>query len=121
MITKDHFTILIVDDDPQIVEVIQSFLTMHPLTIDCVSAGDTQTASLKISNQDFDLIIIDFRLPGRSGIELVSHLKKSYKFSKIPIIPEIPIIPKKIQIASQQSFGCFIFYSPLHGGMISRS
>ena len=67
---KTKFDILIVDDDPQIVDLILMFLHMnYQGRINCVSASDVQMALLKISNQDFDLIILDLKMPGRSGIE----------------------------------------------------
>lgn len=84
---KNKFDVLIVDDDPQIVDLVLMFLHMnYQGRINCVSASDVQMALLKISNQDFDLIILDLKMPGRSGIELVSHLRKSLKYGKIPVI-----------------------------------
>ncbi len=84
---KTKFDILIVDDDPQIVDLILMFLHMnYQGKINCVSASDAQTALMKLSNQEFDIIILDLKMPGRTGVELVTHLKKSLKFAKIPII-----------------------------------
>lgn len=84
---KNKFDILIVDDDPQIVDLVLMFLHMnYQGRVNCVSASDAQTALMKISNQDFDLIIIDLKMPGKSGIELISHLRKSLKYSRIPVI-----------------------------------
>lgn len=86
MIKNKNFKILIIDDDPQIIELLQSFIAMYEEDIQCVTAGEAQTATLKLSNQVFDLIIIDFKMPGRSGLDLIGHLKKSNKYAKIPII-----------------------------------
>ena len=84
---KTKFDILIVDDDPQIVDLILMFLHMnYQGKLNCVSASDAQTALMKLSNQEFDIIILDLKMPGRTGVELVTHLKKSLKFAKIPII-----------------------------------
>lgn len=84
---KTKFDILIVDDDPQIVDLILMFLHMnYQGKMNCVSASDAQTALMKLSNQEFDIIILDLKMPGRTGVELVTHLKKSLKFAKIPII-----------------------------------
>lgn len=52
----------------------------------CVTAADVQQASLKISNQDFDMIIIDNIMPGKSGIDYAILLRRSIKYSRKPII-----------------------------------
>lgn len=84
---KNKFDILIVDDDPQIVDLVLMFLHMnYQGRVNCVAASDVQMALMKISNQDFDIIVLDLKMPGRTGIELVSHLRKSLKYSKIPVI-----------------------------------
>lgn len=84
---NDKFNILIVDDDQQIIDLIIMFLTMnYSDSVNLVHASDSQMALLKLSNQDFDLIILDYRMPGKSGIDLATHLKKSIKYGKIPII-----------------------------------
>lgn len=49
-------------------------------------AEDSQQAVLKMSNQEFDIVLIDNQMPGRSGIDYALSLKKSIKFSRIPII-----------------------------------
>lgn len=84
---KNKFDILIVDDDPQIVDLVLMFLHMnYQGKVNCVTASEVQMALMKISNQEFDIVILDLKMPGRTGIELVSHLRKSLKYSKIPII-----------------------------------
>ncbi len=81
------YNILIVDDDQQIIDLIIMFLTMnYSDSVNIVSASDSQMALLKLANQDFDLIILDYRMPGKSGIDLATHLKKSIKYGRIPII-----------------------------------
>jgi DNA-binding response OmpR family regulator len=84
---KDKYNILVIDDDQQIIDLITMFITRnYEDQINCVSAIDAQMAVLKLSNQEFDLIITDYRMPGRTGLDLSNHVKKSIKFSRIPII-----------------------------------
>src|SRR5689334_4151180 len=85
MVNK-KYTILVVDDDPKVRELIQVFFSMRQEEIICVMANDAQQASMKIANQDFDLVIIDNIMPGRTGIDFAVHLKKQIKYSRLPII-----------------------------------
>ena len=85
--TKKRFNILVVDDDQQIIDLIHMFLNMnYAESVNIVTAIDAQMAVLKMSNQEFDLVILDFKMPGRTGVDLATHIKKSLKYSKIPVI-----------------------------------
>lgn len=78
--------ILVVDDDPKVRELIQTFFSIKSEEVVCVMASDTQQAVLKMSNQEFDIILIDNVMPGRSGIDYALSLRKSIKYSRTPII-----------------------------------
>lgn len=86
MTKSPKLTILVIDDDPKVRELIQAFFNMKNGEIVCVMAGDTQQAVLKMSNQEFDLILIDNIMPGRKGIDYALSLKKSFKYANTPII-----------------------------------
>lgn len=85
--SKDSkFAILVVDDDPKVRELIQNFFIMRSEEIICVMAEDAQQALLKLSNQEFDIVLIDNILGDRSGIDFGLSLRKSLKYASIPII-----------------------------------
>ncbi|MFA6235973.1 MAG: response regulator [Bacteriovorax sp.] len=86
MSKSERKCILVVDDDPKVRELIQTFFALKSEEILCVMAEDSQQAVLKMSNQEFDIILIDNQMPGRSGIDYALSLKKSIKYSRIPII-----------------------------------
>lgn len=79
-------TILVVDDDPKIREMLQAFFALKADEYQCVTAADAQQAFLKITNQDFDIFLIDNVMPGKTGIEFALHLKRSIKYSRTPIL-----------------------------------
>ncbi len=77
-------TILIVDDESAIREMIASALEMAGYV--ALEAGDAVTAHGLIVDQKPDLILLDWMLPNTSGIELARRLKRD------PLTAEIPII-----------------------------
>jgi two-component system OmpR family response regulator len=73
--------ILIVDDDPQIRELLQEYLTQNTLRVSAASNG--REMSLVLQNEAIDLIILDLRLAGEDGMTIVRTLRDQ---SAIPIV-----------------------------------
>lgn len=73
--------ILIVDDEPKIVEICQDYL--KAAGFDVVSALDGQTGLDKCRFEKPDLIILDLMLPGMDGLDVCREVRKD---SKTPII-----------------------------------
>ncbi len=82
MTPKSKGSILIVDDDPYILESVSLILNEYDYSIStCNNAAD---AMKKLRDNMADIILTDIRMPGGSGLEL---LKKIHSFnSKIPVI-----------------------------------
>lgn len=77
-------TILVVDDEPDIREVIRFALEGADFRV--IEAGHADEARRLLGLEDPGLILLDWMLPGRSGLELAQQLKKSAKTRGIPII-----------------------------------
>ncbi|MDH5747691.1 MAG: hybrid sensor histidine kinase/response regulator [Rhodospirillales bacterium] len=66
--------VLIVDDEPDIVEEVVEQLEEEG--IECLSAHNAQRAiELVISDPDIGIVITDIRMPGMDGLEMAGHLK----------------------------------------------
>jgi len=77
----ERYLALIVDDEPDILELLE--MTLARMDIDCRSAQDLGTAYTLLENNAFDLCLTDMRLPDGDGIELVKFIQQSY--SNIPV------------------------------------
>jgi len=77
-------TILIVDDEAAIREMIAVALEMAGY--DCLEADNGQQAHALIVDRRPDLILLDWMLPGTTGIELARRLKRDENTADIPII-----------------------------------
>jgi two-component system, OmpR family, phosphate regulon response regulator PhoB len=76
--------ILIVEDEPAIAEMIAvnlRFSGMEPYL-----ASDTQSARRLIERAPPDLILLDWMLPGQSGIEFARQLRSNESSKRLPII-----------------------------------
>ncbi len=70
-------TILIIEDEKGILELIQEVLTLFGHNVD--TASDGQEGIQKFDNNSFDLVITDVRMPGTSGQTVVQHIRNSCK------------------------------------------
>lgn len=77
-------TVLIVDDEAPIREMIAVALEMADY--DYLEAADAREAHALIVDKQPDLILLDWMLPGTSGVELARRLKKDEATAEIPII-----------------------------------
>src|ERR1700690_2941033 len=77
-------TVLIVDDNPQNVELLQAFLESLPLKI--VTAADGVEALEKVAQHNPDLILLDIMMPRMSGFQVCKRLKSDPKTRDIQIL-----------------------------------
>lgn len=77
-------TVLIVDDESSIRDMIVTALEMAGF--DCIEASDALAAHSMVVDKRPDLILLDWMMPGTSGIELARRIKKDETTSEIPII-----------------------------------
>jgi two-component system, OmpR family, phosphate regulon response regulator PhoB len=76
--------ILLVEDEPAIQELL--VFNIKQCGYDAIQAGDASTALNHISRELPDLILLDWMLPGISGIELARRLRADQRTRNIPII-----------------------------------
>ena len=74
--------ILLVEDEPHVVAAIRSGLPHHRIT----SVGNGILALETITKANFDLVLLDLRLPGIDGFEVLSRLKASSATANIPVV-----------------------------------
>lgn len=78
------FRILIVEDEPAIREMVGVALSRADFEL--AEAGDATEAMISVSNEIPDLILLDWMLPGSSGLEVARRLKKDELTCHVPII-----------------------------------
>jgi two-component system phosphate regulon response regulator PhoB len=77
-------TILVVDDEPAIRQML--VFTLAGDGHRCIEAADAVEAHTAVSNGSLDLILLDWMLPGISGVDFARRIKRDTKTRGIPII-----------------------------------
>ncbi|MFN8547374.1 MAG: response regulator [Candidatus Eisenbacteria bacterium] len=77
-------SVLVVDDDVRVVELLQ--ITLGGRGYQVLSAYDGETALRTIQNHRPDLVVLDVRLPKRSGFEVLELVRQDPHLKILPII-----------------------------------
>ena len=78
--------VLIVDDEPQMVDMLVDFLTPHPRGFKIESATDGYEALIKLGSFRPALVILDVMMPKLDGIEVCRHLKTNAETRETKIL-----------------------------------
>lgn len=76
--------ILIVEDEPGLRETIRASLIKEKFVVE--TAADYNAAMMKISDYDYDCVLLDIMLPGGSGLDLLKELKHLRRSDSVLII-----------------------------------
>ena len=77
-------TILVVDDDPNIVRLVRSYLEQSGFRVETVGDGDA--ALQAIHSLRPDLIVLDLMLPGRDGLSVTQFVRSDPVLAGTPIL-----------------------------------
>jgi two-component system response regulator PilR (NtrC family) len=76
--------VLIIDDEPDICELIE--ITLMRMGLKTQSAQNLTDARILLETEQFDLCLTDMRLPDGDGIDLVTHVQENYPNLPIAVI-----------------------------------
>ncbi len=77
-------SILVVEDEEDILELLRFHLTHEGFTVTSATSGEN--AVKLISRKPPDLVLLDLMLPGLDGLEVCRALKRDQKTAGIPIV-----------------------------------
>jgi PAS domain S-box-containing protein len=77
-------TVLIVDDDPALLEALPETLRLRMSELDVETCDSAPEALSKIAAEDYDAIVTDIKMPGMDGLALLDEIKS--------IRPETPTL-----------------------------
>lgn len=73
--------VLVVDDEPRILEVVQKYLVREGFQV--LTARDGEAALVNLNSQEPDLVVLDLMLPKIDGLEVFRRLRAK---SSVPVI-----------------------------------
>ncbi len=88
-------SILVVDDAPDTLEVLQRNLTSRYDRV--FTASSVAEAIRLLSQTPVDLVITDLKMPGASGLDLVRHVRENFKGMEVMMITGYPTVETAVQ------------------------
>ncbi len=86
MVGKDR-SILVVDDEQVVCDVLCEYLDTHGYKCTAVLSGSE--ALDKLAEQDFDVVLLDIRLPGMSGMDVLHEIWSQHGSTKVIMITAV--------------------------------
>jgi CheY-like chemotaxis protein len=90
--------ILVVDDDPDILQVLKDRLDSYGYTVE--TANDGREALEGLRRQAFDGVILDIRMPEIDGMEVLRQIRESHS-----VVPVVMITASTIQDRAVEAVG----------------
>jgi len=84
MVNEKLQKVLIVDDEPDIRELLE--ITLSRMNLDTTSVANLAAAREVLKNHDFHLCLTDMRLPDGDGLDLVRDIQKKYPHIPVAVI-----------------------------------
>ncbi len=78
--------ILVVDDDADIRLALTEELEANGFIVECASDGEDALQQLLVSTTRPDLIVLDLKMPRRSGYEVLAVLRGSVTLVDVPVV-----------------------------------
>jgi len=110
--------VLIVDDSPEICELLQSVLDSAGM--EALGLTSSQQAVGHLSREKFDAIFLDIRMPPPDGIELAGRARASGFNQKTPIVMISGDADPALQARAFQAGANFFLYKPLDRRRLMR-
>ncbi len=105
---KQKPVILVVDDQPQNIELLEAYLNNQNYEI--VNADNGENALLLLSRMEIDLILLDVMMPGMDGFEVTKRIRQNNQLRLLPIILVTALKDKEHRIMGIDA-GCDDFIS----------
>lgn len=82
--TTNEIRVLLVDDEEELIEYLSKRLLREGFTVRAVTSGPRAVAAVDV--EDFDVAVVDLRMPGMDGIEVQHQLRQRRPFLQTVVL-----------------------------------
>ena len=99
----DKIKLLVVDDEKQFLEIISKRLSVRDFDVTPVSSGEEAIEAAR--KQEFEIALVDLKMPGMGGEEVLDILKREHKFMEVVILTGYGAIDSAIRCTKAGVYG----------------
>ena len=96
------FKVLLVDDEEEFLETLVKRLKKRNLDVEGISNGED--ALTWLSRNPVDVVVLDVKMPGMDGIEVLREIKKEYPLVEVVMLTGHPSIEVAIECMELGAF-----------------
>lgn len=78
--------LIVIDDDPIDARFVLRAFSEAGGPVDITHVADAEVASDRLENETFDYILLDIKMPGTSGMDLLQRLRRRASTAATPVI-----------------------------------
>ena len=104
-------TVLLVDDEPLVLAMMEEFLTVNGLSV--LVAREGSEALLLARERKPDAIILDVMMPGMDGYEVCQKLKEHPRTRGIPVILHTILKGPEVEARGEAAGADFVVHKPM--------
>jgi DNA-binding NtrC family response regulator len=107
-------SILIVDDEFRVRETLRIRLKKSGYAVDCVGSGEEALG--KLEETPFDIVLLEIKLPGMDGLEVLRLIKESYCSTLVVMMTASASIESAVEAMKEGAGHCLL--KPLEPGLL---
>ncbi len=107
----DKFRVLLVDDEDDFRNTLMKRLETRNVPVTGAAGGDEALALMR--DQDFDIVVLDVKMPGKDGIETLQEIKKLKPQTEVILLTGHASVESGIQGMRLGAFDYVIKPTPL--------
>jgi len=108
----DKKRILLIDDDKELCEELGELLESEGFSATCVTNAAKGEALIKTGN--FDIVIMDYKMTGLTGVDILKKLKNKNIKSNIILVSGRPFIEKTLVEEDLEGMVRYVITKPIN-------
>jgi CheY-like chemotaxis protein len=105
--------ILVVDDDEQGRELLREVLARNGHVVEIAASGDEAWERLLAEGPPVDVILLDWILPGMSGIDLLGRIKQDARLETIPVVVATALTDRDVMVRGIEAGAYYFVTKPI--------
>jgi CheY-like chemotaxis protein len=105
------YRVLVVEDNPQVRRMVSASIKTLGSEVDVVDVPSAEEALFLSASLSVDLVVLDYRLPGMTGLEMVSRFQKRRPEAKIILVTGVADTTIR-RLVAEANVGAY-FYKPI--------
>jgi CheY-like chemotaxis protein/anti-sigma regulatory factor (Ser/Thr protein kinase) len=118
-VAKEASRILVVDDDPQGRDLLRLVLERGGNVVELAESGDEAWRRLEEGGPAIDVILLDWVMPGMSGLELLGRIKEDARLETIPVVVATAITERDTMVRCIEAGAYYFVTKPLDRELLS--